>query len=227
MFDSRVSVGPIATSEKENNTQQELSSSIPCASSQEKHKVVGRCIDCTGPHDVYSGFIVCTVCRMPVLVCPQCVSENKHPGEYYCSRHRDMKDIYFTVLDRFSLSELRSQYEQLEAMLQLCYEQHNKKVFPKIKLDESLSADMNDLSVQEEKVSSASEPKNLTTASKNRRRTIRKQMSRIQERIKVLQDTQASSNTTMEEGKNELRIDAEETMLVNPKVKDGWGFWRS
>ncbi len=50
--------------------------------------IVGRCIDCSSPHDVYSGFITCTVCRMPVLVCPSCVRGASHPGEYHCVRHR-------------------------------------------------------------------------------------------------------------------------------------------
>ena len=50
--------------------------------------VVGRCIDCAAAHERYSGHIVCTVCRMPVLVCDSCVRDSTTPGEYHCSRHR-------------------------------------------------------------------------------------------------------------------------------------------
>ncbi|RYG67097.1 hypothetical protein EON64_08230 [archaeon] len=49
---------------------------------------VGKCIDCHSPYDVYSGKVVCTVCRMPVLVCVSCREHNECPEEYYCSRHR-------------------------------------------------------------------------------------------------------------------------------------------
>ena len=57
-------------------------------SNRESGNVVGSCIDCSAPHDVYSGHIVCTVCRMPVLVCPTCVSNSPTPNEYHCCRHR-------------------------------------------------------------------------------------------------------------------------------------------
>lgn len=35
-------------------------------------EVVGQCLDCRRPHDTFSGRVVCTVCRLPVLVCPAC-----------------------------------------------------------------------------------------------------------------------------------------------------------
>ena len=54
----------------------------------EDKNIIGKCVDCDRPHDIYSGLIVCTVCRMPLLCCPQCVSENPYPGEYYCVKHR-------------------------------------------------------------------------------------------------------------------------------------------
>ena len=51
-------------------------------------EVVGRCLDCAAPFDQFSGRVVCTVCRLPVLVCPQCRDERCEPGEYHCWRHR-------------------------------------------------------------------------------------------------------------------------------------------
>lgn len=71
--------------------------------------IVGKCLDCAAPYDIYNGRVMCTVCRIPVLVCPACVSSNPHPSEYYCSRHRDLKGLYFTLLEPFSLDELRQQ----------------------------------------------------------------------------------------------------------------------
>jgi hypothetical protein len=51
-------------------------------------EVVGRCLDCAEPFDQFSGRVVCTVCRLPVLVCPRCREERCEPGEYHCWRHR-------------------------------------------------------------------------------------------------------------------------------------------
>ena len=56
--------------------------------------VVGRCVDCSCPYDRFSGLVVCTVCRLPVLVCDVCAEEKCYPGEYHCFRHR-----YRTVID--------------------------------------------------------------------------------------------------------------------------------
>ena len=50
--------------------------------------VIGRCVDCSCPYDSFSGLIVCTVCRLPVLVCTICAVEKCYPGEYHCFRHR-------------------------------------------------------------------------------------------------------------------------------------------
>jgi len=93
VFDSRVSVGPAATSTEGTAggvgaDQSGQGEGEKDAVETEGAAVVGRCIDCSSLHDVYSGFIVCTVCRMPVLVCPSCVQSNPAQGEYHCSRHR-------------------------------------------------------------------------------------------------------------------------------------------
>ena len=43
-------------------------------------QVVGRCLDCDNPFDQFSGTVVCTVCRLPVLVCPSCRIQRCLPG---------------------------------------------------------------------------------------------------------------------------------------------------
>jgi predicted sulfurtransferase len=89
VFDSRVAVAPTAaasgTTDLSNPGRGDGSAEVAGAVAV---PVVGRCIDCDAAHDVYSGHIVCTVCRMPVLVCPTCVASCNPPGEYHCSRHR-------------------------------------------------------------------------------------------------------------------------------------------
>ena len=45
-------------------------------------EVVGRCLDCSTPFDQFSGTVVCTVCRLPVLVCPSCRVHRYLPGKY-------------------------------------------------------------------------------------------------------------------------------------------------
>lgn len=71
--------------------------------------IIGKCIYCSQPHDEYSGLSVCTVCRLPVLCCNECVNNIPHPGEYHCHMHIHLKDCYFTVLERYSIEELREQ----------------------------------------------------------------------------------------------------------------------
>jgi hypothetical protein len=79
-------------------------------------RVVGRCIECDSQYDRFSGHVVCTVCRAPILVCKKCIAENPYPEEYYCSRHRSFRHIYFTVLERFSRQELEKQVLQLKEL---------------------------------------------------------------------------------------------------------------
>lgn len=90
MFDSRVSVGPTASYGDTDtaDTIADADSSGAATSCCDKVVVVGKCIDCACAHDEYSGYVVCTVCRQPVLVCPNCRNNNPHPEEYYCHRHR-------------------------------------------------------------------------------------------------------------------------------------------
>jgi predicted sulfurtransferase len=90
VFDSRVAVGPVAagvgSASGAGPSTEGTDRDVAAAATAQP--VVGKCIDCDAAHDVYSGHIVCTVCRMPVLVCPACVASSNPPGEYHCSRHR-------------------------------------------------------------------------------------------------------------------------------------------
>ncbi len=85
MFDSRVAVSGEHAAASVNEQSPSLDGNYSLGGSS---VIVGKCIDCKESHDTYSGFIVCTVCRMPVLVCRVCVDSNPYPGEFYCSRHR-------------------------------------------------------------------------------------------------------------------------------------------
>lgn len=136
--------------------------------------VVGTCIDCSCSHDNYAGDIACTVCRIPVLVCPACVSSNPYPNEYYCSRHREFKNIYFTVLERFSSEELSEQRSKLSTMLQAL---------------------------------------NVPRKFKMRRRTINRQLARINSRLSQLSADDFHSD--------------ELSAISKPKSNMGWGFWRA
>eukprot|EP00607_Mallomonas_marina_P010399 CAMPEP_0182422016 /NCGR_PEP_ID=MMETSP1167-20130531/7605_1 /TAXON_ID=2988 /ORGANISM="Mallomonas Sp, Strain CCMP3275" /LENGTH=443 /DNA_ID=CAMNT_0024599717 /DNA_START=180 /DNA_END=1512 /DNA_ORIENTATION=- len=78
--------------------------------------ILGKCGECTDPYDVYSGARVCTVCRVPVLICESCVAKAKFPDELHCMKHRHLRDVYFTVIERFSDEELRTQLHALQAM---------------------------------------------------------------------------------------------------------------
>ena len=47
-----------------------------------EQEVVGRCLDCSTPFDQFSGTVVCTVCRLPALVCPSCRVHRCLPGKF-------------------------------------------------------------------------------------------------------------------------------------------------
>jgi predicted sulfurtransferase len=77
----------------------------------------GVCLDCNCNFDVYSGSRCCTVCRTPLLMCSECVERNPYKNEYWCFRHRFLKDTYFTVLDPFSKEDLIQQDANLATIL--------------------------------------------------------------------------------------------------------------
>ena len=117
VFDATVST----TDSDSNSRSSGGEKAINSGGAGEKKEVVGKCIDCSAPHEVYSGKNCCTVCRYPILVCTQCVDENSHNGEiiyeFYCKRHRYLKNAFYTVLSRFSESELHQQRILLQELL--------------------------------------------------------------------------------------------------------------
>jgi len=300
VFDSRVSVGPTAApvradgetdttaAEAGLNTSASTGENVldPCKEKTETmggeldaaQSVVGRCIDCASQHDVYSGFIVCTVCRMPVLVCPSCVQSNPAQGEYHCSRHRDLKELYFTVLTSFTLEQLQAQLAGLEELVkdsashleqvrmqerqqralqkQRQYDAKRKACMLHQKASDSAtnpadSANMereaNDNDALSAKEQTAEELSIGAQLGKTRRRTLRKQIERLQARIAALTvttpATSSSASTNQAQCESTVAPIAEavastaatgaETSVAdgevqyNPKTRGGWGFWKT
>lgn len=99
------------------------------------------------------------------------------------------------MLENFTnISDLEEQREKLQAMLDACLQKKSAR-------EKSSSDDQ------------------LLCGSKNRRRTLRKQLERVNARIAELQKL-------VEIGEC-LQTESQQRELINPKVKDGWGFWRN
>ncbi len=79
-----------------------------------KEQVVGTCLYCPTPYDVFEPGCVCTVCRELTLVCPKC-RQNLH--EYHCHLHAHLRHCYFTDLKPFTRSDLESQLNELKALI--------------------------------------------------------------------------------------------------------------
>lgn len=56
----------------------------PCVHHREQDAVVGHCIYCQAPHDVFGPDDVCTVCRECVLICHPCKTKTV---ELHCEDH--------------------------------------------------------------------------------------------------------------------------------------------
>ena len=96
--------------------------------SESGEKVVGQCMYCDRAHDTFLPENVCTVCREPVLVCPECVdglktkqlelrglNDNQNMRvEFHCEDHFQTKTCYYTSLHGFSVDELNRQIQQLQ-----------------------------------------------------------------------------------------------------------------
>merc|ERR1719296_16292 len=79
-------------------------------------ETIGACSECRQPWGAHNGGRVCCVCRKLVLVCDDCDAATAH-GEYWCSDHAELRDLYFHFVDRFSVSELDEQLRQLRVLL--------------------------------------------------------------------------------------------------------------
>ena len=88
---------------------------------------VGRCALCSCPHERYAPGRCCTVCRDLVLVCDGCAgreerkAQERHAGNvavYWCDRHKDLRNVYYSELRGFSQQDLEVQVKILENMHQ-------------------------------------------------------------------------------------------------------------
>ena len=77
----------------------------------------GVCVYCSSSQDTYDGHIACCVCRLPVLVCSECVSTCEH-REFHCEAHVYLKGAYYAVLDIFTEEQLLQQRVALEVLHQ-------------------------------------------------------------------------------------------------------------
>lgn len=118
-----------------------------------------------------------------------------------------MKNVYFTILERFTRYELEEQKKTLEMLLHKCLLLSEKERIDskKVKQSQGVSTEGADENCTEGSTE-------LITHSKRRRQTLRKQIKKIDDRIAVL------------DAEGDAVIKQNDT--VNPKVKDGWGFWR-
>ena len=94
-----------------------VNQTVLAAGEEGESDVVGRCIECQAPYDEISGSNLCTVCRDLVLICPSCKMAHH---EIHCKRHQNLKNCYFTFLERFSLEELQSQHNNLQVVHDAC-----------------------------------------------------------------------------------------------------------
>ena len=78
---------------------------------QSDSTIVGKCLYCQTPWDVFTSDTICTVCREPVLICHACKEKVQ---EYHCIDHYYLKSCYFTHLSHFTMDQLQNQYQQLQ-----------------------------------------------------------------------------------------------------------------
>jgi len=84
------------------------------APTEQEVVVVGKCLYCSEPYDVFEPGCVCTVCREPILVCDRC---RPLVREYHCHNHFRMRFCYFTDLSPYSKVELESQLQGLQEIM--------------------------------------------------------------------------------------------------------------
>ena len=116
VFDSRVSLsnqGGGVNPSSCHPIHEKLKGESDCVHADDNTKIVGKCIECYVSHDSFSGLVVCTVCRVPVLVCSACV---ERLVEFHCERHQCLKRVYFSILNRFNIEELEVQCNALRQM---------------------------------------------------------------------------------------------------------------
>jgi predicted sulfurtransferase len=157
--------------------------------------ITGKCSECEGPFDELRPECLCTVCVCPVLVCTRCrqgvasgMEKSSNVGgaaeladagsagtnqqsacvpvprrtEWYCSEHGYLRGIFFEFIDVFSLSELKRQFAALKVVL--------------AQIDARISAG---------EIPRQKDPR-------QRRRTVTKQMRRLEKRMSSLRSGAAA-----------------------------------
>lgn len=109
-------------------------------------------------------------------------------------------------MERFTPYELQEQKKTLEMLLHKCLLLSERE-----RIKSNRMKDEN--AMQSKGANEIEDTQELITHSKRRRQTLRKQIKKIEDRLAVLEA----------EGEEVIRTDS----TVNPKVKDGWGFWRT
>lgn len=99
------------------------------ANGNDRFMVVGKCLYCSDPYDIFLAEHICTVCREPVLVCPTCIqslvsqqlnsrgldtTQQNIRVELHCEDHFQVKSCYYTCLFGFSVQSLNEQIQQLQ-----------------------------------------------------------------------------------------------------------------
>ena len=138
---------------------------------EDEREPLGKCLYCEGPYETYSGKATCTVCRALLLVCPACVQANPHAQEYHCRAHLSLRHCYYTVLEPFPSSELAQQRKELMSL-------HDAMLAPTKATKEEAKA---------------------AAANKFKRRTLLRQVARIDERVARLE----AGHATVKEGPSE------------------------
>lgn len=85
------------------------------AVSEKQDVIVGQCLYCSSPYDVFHAHCVCTVCREPTLVCTSCQDT---VTEFHCTDHFHLRTCYFTNLQHYTQAQLTRQLEELQQHLE-------------------------------------------------------------------------------------------------------------
>ena len=206
--------------------------------------IVGKCFECKDPFDKIDGSTVCTVCRDHVLVCTKCKLECKNV--YYCNNHLYLKGVYYYFIEQFSIQELQIQMKELTKIHEqmLVIDDNNSRrsknksnmllskrnVIKKTKdcIDEKEGYKV--AIKASEDIVKPPNPKRLkkninkekrkqgTKKYKNKRRTVMKQIIKLQKRIGDLKNGTCAIDTN-----EKCRTCMKDTQLCNGEC---WGFWQ-
>merc|ERR1712137_18986 len=89
---------------------------VQMQATESSSETIGTCSECSAPWGSHHGGRVCCVCRKLVLVCNSCDAATEH-GEYWCTDHAELRDVYFHFVDRFTVSQLEEQMRELKGLL--------------------------------------------------------------------------------------------------------------